>query len=165
VDECSFRHATTTLGDDQVCQWQATAAQPSAVISDVATQGRSDKVVSLRRTIVLDRTRRLRLEHLLAELNDLDAIKRHLMRPEEAMTQPDIFHNETDRGNFGKDVDYNRERSPSDDTPSEHSAQAGVRRIEAVSKAWTKTSLIVAYVTYVISITFHHQRFTLLTPD
>jgi SP family sugar:H+ symporter-like MFS transporter len=81
---------------------------------------------------------------------------RHSLRPGEATSQNDVVHNETDRGHFGKDVDYNRERVLSDDTSSEHSAQAGVKRIEAVSKAWTKTSLIVAYVTYVISITFHH---------
>jgi SP family sugar:H+ symporter-like MFS transporter len=66
------------------------------------------------------------------------------MRPDEA-----VLHNETDRGNFGKDVDSNHEHSLSDDAPIDHSAQAGVRRIEAVSKAWTKTSLIVAYFRYV----------------
>jgi MFS family permease len=72
------------------------------------------------------------------------------MRPDEAVPQTGILHNETDRGGFGKDFDYNRERSLSDDTPSEHTAQAGVRRIEAVSKAWTKTSLIIAYVTLLL---------------
>jgi hypothetical protein len=81
---------------------------------------------------------------------------RHSTRADEAMPHTGILHNETDRGNFGKDVDYNRERSLNDDTSSEHSAQAGVRRIEAVSKAWTKTSLIVAYVTYVFSISCRH---------
>ncbi|RYN19322.1 Siderophore iron transporter [Alternaria arborescens] len=75
---------------------------------------------------------------------------RNSMRPNEAMPQTGILHNETDRGNFGKDVDYNRERSLSDDTSSEHSAQAGVKRIEAVSKAWTKTSIIIAYVTLLL---------------
>ncbi|RII22881.1 hypothetical protein CUC08_Gglean013320 [Alternaria sp. MG1] len=75
---------------------------------------------------------------------------RNSMRPNEALPQTGILHNETDRGNFGKDVDYNRERSLSDDTSSEHSAQAGVKRIEAVSKAWTKTSIIIAYVTLLL---------------
>ncbi|CAG5166490.1 uncharacterized protein ALTATR162_LOCUS6932 [Alternaria atra] len=75
---------------------------------------------------------------------------RHSTRADEAMPHTGVLHNETDRGNFGKDVDYNRERSLIDDTSSEHSAQAGVRRIEAVSKAWTKTSLIVAYVTLLL---------------
>jgi hypothetical protein len=89
---------------------------------------------------------------LLAGPDDLDANMRHSMRPDEAVPQTGILHNETDRGGFGKDFDYNRERSLSDDTPSEHTAQAGVRRIEAVSKAWTKTSLIIAYVTYVFAI-------------
>jgi SP family sugar:H+ symporter-like MFS transporter len=69
---------------------------------------------------------------------------RHSVRPDEG-----VLHNETDRGNFGKDVDYNPDRSLSDDASNDHSAQAGVKRIEAVSKAWTKTSIIVAYVTYV----------------
>lgn len=69
------------------------------------------------------------------------------MRPDDG-----VMHNETDRhGNFGKEADFNRERSPSDDydTASEELAQAGVKRIEAVSKAWTTTSLIIAYVAYV----------------
>jgi SP family sugar:H+ symporter-like MFS transporter len=66
------------------------------------------------------------------------------MRPDEA-----VLHNETDRVNFGKDLDSNHEHSFSDDASSDHSVQAGVKRIEAVSKAWTKTSLIVAYVRYV----------------
>ena len=41
-----------------------------------------------------------------------------------------------------------------DDSDSRHSsedAQAGVKRIEAVSKAWTLTSLTIAYVTYVVT--------------
>ncbi|KAF1835129.1 hypothetical protein BDW02DRAFT_496573 [Decorospora gaudefroyi] len=65
------------------------------------------------------------------------------MRPDDG-----VPHNETDRGNFDKDVDYNPEQSSSDtdDSSSDHSTQAGVKRIEAVSKAWTKTSLIIAYV-------------------
>lgn len=40
----------------------------------------------------------------------------------------------------GDDIDSRR---------STEEAQAGVRRIEAVSKSWTLTSLILAYVTYV----------------
>lgn len=52
---------------------------------------------------------------------------------------------------FGKEGEVPRERDESDgnDTASEFSEkQAGVKRIEAVSKSWTKTSLIIAYVTY-----------------
>ena len=89
---------------------------------------------------------------------------RHSLRLGEATSPTDVVHNETDRGNFGKDVEYNREQSPSDDTSSEHSAQAGVKRIEAVSKAWTKTSLIVAYVTYVITIAFNQKGLSILNP-
>jgi SP family sugar:H+ symporter-like MFS transporter len=69
---------------------------------------------------------------------------RHSLRPDDG-----VVPNKTERADFGKSVDYDQERSLSDDASSDHSAQAGVKRIEAVSKAWTKTSLIVAYVTYV----------------
>jgi hypothetical protein len=51
---------------------------------------------------------------------------------------------------FGKDGEVARDAYSSDghDTASEYSdKQAGVRRIEAVSKSWTKMSLIIAYVT------------------
>ena len=71
-------------------------------------------------------------------------------RRDEAMPQTGVLHNETERGNLGKDGDFNRERSLNDHTASDPSAQAGVRRIEAVSKAWTKSSLMIAYVTYVL---------------
>jgi SP family sugar:H+ symporter-like MFS transporter len=68
--------------------------------------------------------------------------------------RPDgVVDNKKDRADFGKDVDYDHERSLSDDASSDHSAQAGVKRIEAVSKAWTKTSLIVAYARHVQSNT------------
>jgi hypothetical protein len=40
--------------------------------------------------------------------------------------------------------DFDSQRSSED-------AQAGVKRIEAVSKAWTFTSLTIAYVTYGVS--------------
>lgn len=50
--------------------------------------------------------------------------------------------------------DY-RDGDDSDSRRSSEDAQAGVKRIEAVSKAWTLTSLIVAYVTYVYSFTAH----------
>lgn len=53
-------------------------------------------------------------------------------------------------GNFGKEHETDRDFYSHDgfDSASENSEiQAGVKRIEAVSKAWTKTSLIVAYVT------------------
>lgn len=42
--------------------------------------------------------------------------------------------------------DY-RSGDESDSRRSSEEAQAGVKRIEAVSKAWTSTSLIIAYVT------------------
>jgi SP family sugar:H+ symporter-like MFS transporter len=76
-------------------------------------------------------------------------------------TRPDegVLHSETDRGNFGKDIDYDHEHSLSDDASSDHSAQAGVKRIEAVSKAWTKTSLIVAYVRYVQLVAIYPAMF------
>ena len=49
------------------------------------------------------------------------------------------------------------EYQSSDDVDSRSSsedAQAGVKRIEAVSKAWTSTSLTIAYVTYGTSLQF-----------
>jgi SP family sugar:H+ symporter-like MFS transporter len=52
---------------------------------------------------------------------------------------------------FGKDRDTPRDTDMSSDaldSASEISEkQAGVKRIEAVSKSWTKSSLIIAYVT------------------
>jgi SP family sugar:H+ symporter-like MFS transporter len=53
---------------------------------------------------------------------------------------------------FGKDADRERDVYSSDehDAASETGEkQAGVKRIEAVSKSWTKSSLIIAYVTCV----------------
>lgn len=44
--------------------------------------------------------------------------------------------------------DY-RSGDESDSGRSSEDAQAGVKRIEAVSKAWTTVSLVVAYVGYV----------------
>lgn len=82
---------------------------------------------------------------------------RDSMGPDEAVPQTGGVRNETERADLGKDVDYNGERSLSDDALSGHSAQAGVRRIEAVSKAWTKTSLIIAYVTYVLTTSHHYE--------
>jgi hypothetical protein len=46
--------------------------------------------------------------------------------------------------------DY-RSGDESDSGRSSEEAQAGVKRIEAVSKAWTTVSLVVAYVGYVSS--------------
>ena len=50
-----------------------------------------------------------------------------------------------------KGLSHTRDHASSDesDTASDHPTQAGVKRIEAVSKAWTKTYLIIAYVAYV----------------
>jgi hypothetical protein len=52
-----------------------------------------------------------------------------------------------------KDVIFNRDDSPdrSDTASDDTETQAGVKRIEAVSRSWTKTSLIIAYVTYVMT--------------
>ncbi|KAL6711564.1 hypothetical protein ACN47E_004498 [Coniothyrium glycines] len=64
-----------------------------------------------------------------------------------------VLHNETERplDTFGKDAESKRDISLNgSDTASEAPAQAGVKRIEAVSKAWTRTSLIVAYVTLLL---------------
>lgn len=71
---------------------------------------------------------------------------RNSLRPDDG-----VRHEEPTSGNFGKDEEYHRDQdSDGYDTASlESEAQAGVKRIEAVSKAWTKTSLIIAYVTYV----------------
>ena len=62
-------------------------------------------------------------------------------------TEPEIF---------GKEGEGPRDRDSSDvnDADSEFdSKQAGVKRIEGVSKSWTKTSLIIAYVSYA----FYHN--------
>jgi hypothetical protein len=51
---------------------------------------------------------------------------------------------------FGKEGEHQRDGMHEDDGASVLSEkQAGVKRIEAVSKSWTRTSLIVAYVTCV----------------
>lgn len=47
--------------------------------------------------------------------------------------------------------DY-RSGDESDSGRSSEEAQAGVKRIEAISKSWTLTSLIIAYVAYVLII-------------
>lgn len=63
-----------------------------------------------------------------------------------------VGHNGT-TGVYGKEPGLDRDGSLSCDTASEYSEpQAGVKRIEAVSKAWTKTSLIIAYATYVLTL-------------
>lgn len=51
--------------------------------------------------------------------------------------------------------DY-RSGDESDSRHSSEEAQAGVKRIEAVSKAWTTVSLVVAYVGYVLLHTTQH---------
>lgn len=73
------------------------------------------------------------------------------MRSEESVTKAGHPHDTS-----GIDLESHDVNLPGSDATSEISAQAGVisaqagvKRIEAVSKAWTKTSLIVAYVTYV----------------
>lgn len=66
------------------------------------------------------------------------------MRQDGGVVRPEPEH-----GHFGKDAEYNRDLSSDgyDSASVNPEAQAGVKRIEAVSKAWTKTSLIIAYVT------------------
>jgi SP family sugar:H+ symporter-like MFS transporter len=66
---------------------------------------------------------------------------------------------------FGKDAEISRDTYSSDghDTTSETSEkQAGVKRIEAVSKNWTKTSLIIAYVTYAFLTVLWTMKLTTL---
>lgn len=61
------------------------------------------------------------------------------------------IHNGT-TNTFGKEADLPRDEYSSDENGSSSTLeekQAGVKRIEAVSKSWTKTSLIVAYVAWV----------------
>lgn len=69
---------------------------------------------------------------------------RDSMRPDEGL-DGQVLQNRTDNPEFGKDADYGHETFPGE-TSGRGTTQAGVKRIEAVSKAWTKASLIVAYV-------------------
>ena len=72
---------------------------------------------------------------------------RNSMRPDDGVVHNG--HNGT-TDTYDKDATLEHEPYLSDDTASDFSEkQAGVKRIEAVSKAWTKASLIIAYVTYV----------------
>ena len=74
-------------------------------------------------------------------------MRNSLRRDDGVLHQSERHRDEHDT--FGKEAEYDRDL-PSDgnDSASINSeAQAGVKRIEAVSKAWTKTSLIIAYVT------------------
>lgn len=69
-------------------------------------------------------------------------------------TSPETFGKEGEgeipRDANSSDGNLNNRNAVNNDTDSEFSVkQAGVKRIEAVSKSWTKTSLIIAYVTYV----------------
>lgn len=60
------------------------------------------------------------------------------------------FHNGDEKA---YDVHAPSDDRSGDELDSQHSseeAQAGVKRIEAVSKAWTMTSLVIAYVTYAL---------------
>jgi SP family sugar:H+ symporter-like MFS transporter len=63
----------------------------------------------------------------------------------------EVTHGNAAAESFGKDRDTPRDTDVSSDgldSASEKSEkQAGVKRIEAVSKSWTKSSLIIAYVT------------------
>jgi SP family sugar:H+ symporter-like MFS transporter len=69
---------------------------------------------------------------------------KHTMRPADEMA------NSSTPDSIAKNPELHRDVYPSDDndTASESSEkQAGVKRIEAMSKTWTKSSLIVAYAT------------------
>lgn len=70
------------------------------------------------------------------------------MRPDEGLDDQ-VLRNRTEHPEFGKDADYGHETFPGE-TSGEGTTQAGVKRIEAVSKAWTKASLIVAYVSLLL---------------
>lgn len=61
-----------------------------------------------------------------------------------SVTDKDIQHSDDDNAAY---------RQSSDSGSNHADVQAGVKRIEAVSKSWTKTSLIIAYVAYVTSCT------------
>lgn len=72
---------------------------------------------------------------------------RNSLRPDHGPRDTPLS-NETERPHdgFGKDAEAISPSLSGSDTTSEYSAQAGVKRIEAVSKAWSKKSLIIAYV-------------------
>ena len=69
---------------------------------------------------------------------------RDSMRPSERLGDQ-VLHNHTVNPDPDKDVEYTHEALPHE-TSRDATTQAGVKRIEAVSKAWTKTSLIIAYI-------------------
>lgn len=69
---------------------------------------------------------------------------KHTMRPADEMA------NNSTPDSIAKNPELQRDAYSSDDhdTASESSEkQAGVKRIEAVSKTWTKSSLIIGYAT------------------
>lgn len=70
------------------------------------------------------------------------------MPPDGGPVHSQDAQNQADRPEFGKHVEYTHDGLPGDD-PGGLATQAGVKRIEAVSKAWTKTSLVIAYVSCV----------------
>lgn len=75
---------------------------------------------------------------------------RNSMRPDDGVVHDGRNDHNGTTDPYDKDPTFEYDPYMSDDTASEFSEkQAGVKRIEAVSKAWTKTSLIIAYVTYV----------------
>lgn len=65
------------------------------------------------------------------------------------MRRSDVYphHGDQKTDAIASTPDY-RSGDDSDSRRSSEDAQAGVKRIEAVSKAWTWTSLTIAYVTY-----------------
>ncbi|EOA90391.1 uncharacterized protein SETTUDRAFT_158986 [Exserohilum turcica Et28A] len=74
---------------------------------------------------------------------------RQSMPPDGGPVHSQDAQNQADRPEFGKHVEYTHDGLPGDD-PGGLATQAGVKRIEAVSKAWTKTSLVIAYVSLLL---------------
>ncbi|KAJ4376037.1 hypothetical protein N0V83_001317 [Neocucurbitaria cava] len=73
------------------------------------------------------------------------------MRPDDGVVHDGRNGHNGTTDPYHKNPTLERDPYMSEDTASEFSEkQAGVKRIEAVSKAWTKTSLIIAYVTLLL---------------
>lgn len=86
---------------------------------------------------------------------------RYSLRQSKKADHADVAHNGTPN-TFGKDAEHERDASSNSDLSETGEKQAGVKRIEAVSKSWTKTSLIIAYVTYAIIFTAYKKHWTLM---
>jgi SP family sugar:H+ symporter-like MFS transporter len=67
---------------------------------------------------------------------------KHTLRPADG-----LGNNGSTPDSIAKHPELNRNAYSSDSASEISEKQAGVKRIEAVSKTWTKSSLIIAYVT------------------